>query len=147
MTVDALALQPQALLDIANGLAAAGLAVDASEPARWYVRLLATDTYEAWLLGWPPGSRIEPHDHGPSHGAFVVVRGSLAEWRWDGGEPRRRVFGCGDAATVPPGVVHGVEAAGGEPAGSIHVYSPPLSEMRFYGDDGTTVVGVEAVGG
>ena len=150
MTVAAPPLPLQALLDIGHGLAAAAphsarLSMDASAPTRGFLRLLATDAYEAWLLAWPPGSEIEPHDHGGSHGVFVVVAGNLTESRWHGGERRRRVLGPGEAASVSAGAVHGVAARGKQPALSVHVYSPPLTEMRFYGDDGTTLVGVEAV--
>lgn len=112
--------------------------------SRTYVRLLATDAYEAWLLAWPPGSEIPAHDHGDSHGAFVVVSGTLVEARHEASAPHRRVLGPGDAATVPVGLVHEVSARGEGPALSVHVYSPPLSEMRFY-DAGGEVVAVEEV--
>lgn len=138
------------LLDIARGLASAqNIAPAPADPpstARTSARLLVTDSYEAWILTWPPGSAIEPHDHGDAHGAFVVVSGALTETRWRRSRARRRTLGPGDASTVAIGAVHGVTAAGrGERAVSVHVYSPPLSEMRFYAADGRSLVGVEAV--
>src|SRR5580698_6525136 len=45
---------------------------------RWEL-LAASDTFEAWVIGWPPGGTIELHDHGDSAGAVVVVDGELVE--------------------------------------------------------------------
>src|SRR5205085_10210340 len=76
----------QAVLDIATGLAAAPNQfppeTGSSTSTRVSERLLVTEIYEAWLLVWPGGSEIEPHDHGEAHGAFVVIAGALAETRW-----------------------------------------------------------------
>ena len=41
--------------------------------------LLSTDLYDAWLIHWPAGTGLEPHDHGGSTGAFAVVSGVLDE--------------------------------------------------------------------
>jgi quercetin dioxygenase-like cupin family protein len=130
-----------ALADIVEGLAGApslwsefvpGLGSDRSS-----VHLLATEAYDVWLIGWPPGTRVEPHDHGPSAGAFTVVRGTLTEYRWSP-EPRPRTVATGDTVTIAARVVHDVVADRPEdgPAISIHAYSPPLREMGFYDDAG-----------
>jgi len=42
-------------------------------------------------------------------------------------------------------VVHDVISVGTSSALSIHVYSPPLRQMRFYDDDAEQVVAVEPV--
>jgi len=47
--------------------------------ARFYTRVSAGDTFEAWLLTWLPGQSTGLHDHGGSSGAFVVVKGVLTE--------------------------------------------------------------------
>jgi hypothetical protein len=77
------------LVDVAAGLAAATQLLGSPAPppamARSWVRLCATDEFDAWLISWPPGGAVEFHDHGSSAGAFVVVRGSLVEV-----EPGRR---------------------------------------------------------
>ena len=111
------------------------------------LRLVATDDYEAWLLAWPPGSRVKPHDHGDSSGAFVVGAGELTEVRWAGPlrRERRRRLGIGDAVTIPAGTVHDVVAAGPGIAWSIHAYSPRLREMRFYDDAARCTTDVESV--
>ena len=46
---------------------------------RLKIRLLASDVYEVWLLGWSPSHRVELHDHGGSHAALQVVDGVLRE--------------------------------------------------------------------
>ena len=137
------------LLDIAAGLAAAiDIEPPPSEgPGRSSVRLLATDAYEAWLLAWPPGSSIEPHDHGDAHGAFVVVAGEVLETRWRDARRHRRLLGAGDSSVVRVGAVHDVAAAGADAALSLHVYSPPLQTMRFYDPEGRRVTAVETVEG
>lgn len=135
-----LALSPDLLVDIATGLATAEdlwrpLAAH-SGTDRHSVRLLATDEYEAWLLGWLPGHRVDLHDHGRSAAAIVVVSGQLVELR-----PMRsntiRTLTVAEPVTVPVGEVHDVLNLGEAPATSIHVYSPPLTEMTFYDDSGT----------
>src|SRR4051812_39826506 len=37
------------------------------------------DRAQVWLLSWLPDQGTPLHDHGPSAGAFAVVRGVLAE--------------------------------------------------------------------
>jgi len=95
------------------------------------VRLLGTDRYEAWVIGWTPGQSVELHDHGDALGALVVTDGELVEitGRF---HPRRRVLATGTARVMGPGHVHDVLNVGPAPATSVHVYSPPLRTMTFY---------------
>jgi predicted metal-dependent enzyme (double-stranded beta helix superfamily) len=137
----------RALADIVSGLAAAPTLWRGFVPAlseRSSVHLLATEAYDVWLIGWPPGNRVEPHDHGDSAGAFTVVRGALTEYRWSAdGLPRPRVVDTGGVVTIDARVVHDVVADRAHedgPAISIHAYSPPLREMGFYSDDGTRLL-------
>jgi quercetin dioxygenase-like cupin family protein len=99
---------------------------------RTSLRLLATEEYDVWLLRWPPGTSVTPHDHGCSSGAFTVVRGELTEVRWDAALPYERFVSPGQVVSIEAGVVHDVVAHGTSPALSIHAYSPPLSSMGFY---------------
>ena len=108
------------------------------------MRLDATKDYEVWLLRWPPGTRVSPHDHGDSAGAFAVMSGELMELRWNEPIPESRVIGRGDTVTIEQGVVHDVVAMSG-PSYSVHVYSPPLKDMSFYDDFGFEVVRQVAV--
>jgi quercetin dioxygenase-like cupin family protein len=112
---------------------------------RAYVRLVATSTYEAWLLSWTPGSRVSPHDHGDSAAVFAVLDGRLEDVRFSDGRAHRRVVGAGDVSAIPRGVVHDVVAVGAGTAVSLHAYSPRLSEMGFYDEAGARVDDVRDV--
>ena len=109
-------------------------------------RMVATKDYDVWLLRWPQGTRVNPHDHGGSAGAFVVISGELVELRWEDSIPVSRTVGRGDTVTVEPGVVHDVVATRGL-SYSVHVYSPPLREMSFYDEFGAVVTRRAAVEG
>ena len=134
------ALSVHALVDIVAGLADAPSLWDGLLPSlggdRSSVRLLETEAYDVWLIGWPPGTRVEPHDHGNSAGAFAVVQGTLTEYRWFP-RPRSRTVQAGGIVTIEARVVHDVVADRPEdgPAISVHAYSPRLREMGFYSDD------------
>ncbi|HEY4409989.1 MAG TPA: cysteine dioxygenase family protein [Acidimicrobiia bacterium] len=110
-----------------------------SEGRRWYELLLATEDFEAWLLGWPVGEGIELHDHGSSSGAFIVVEGTLSETYLDAAEGVRpgsrlyhRLLPEGDLVAFGPDHIHDVVNGGRRQAMSIHVYSPRLRSMTFY---------------
>jgi quercetin dioxygenase-like cupin family protein len=131
---------PAALLvDIVAGLAGV--------PALWRphavhgvdhraVRLLATESYEAWVICWADDAVVELHDHGDAAGAVVVVEGELAEVVASG---RRRTLGRGAVVHLPVGVPHYVVATTAAPTTSIHVYSPPLETIGRYDDAGIRV--------
>ena len=100
------------------------------------VRLLATERYEAWVIGWTPGQAVDLHDHGEAVGALTVVEGCLDELVLRVGGLRRRSLPQGITVRLPAGLVHDVVAPGDGPATSVHVYSPPLRTMTFYAPDG-----------
>jgi quercetin dioxygenase-like cupin family protein len=108
------------------------------------VRLLHDDDYEVWLLCWSPGSRVTPHDHGGSSGAFSLVSGTLTEVRWENGVAHEHDLVAGEVVDVARGVVHDVVASG-EPAFSVHAYAPPLTTMSFYDEEGRRVIRTEVV--
>lgn len=112
--------------------------------ARTGFRILATQAYDVWLLSWPDDTEISPHHHGDSEVAFAVVSGVLEETRWQCGRPESRAVRRGECVAVGRGVVHEVRAEGGE-AISVHVYSPPLSRMEFFDDQGERILFVEPV--
>jgi hypothetical protein len=125
------------LADIAAGFAAATplwraiVRHDAGE--RRPVRLVATERYEVWVIGWTTGQQVEPHDHGDSAGAFAVTDGELTEIlpRPEGDVTVNRVR-AGEVRQVAVGTVHDVLNRRPETATSIHVYSPPLATMTYY---------------
>jgi predicted metal-dependent enzyme (double-stranded beta helix superfamily) len=135
----ALPLPADLLAEIAAGIAQARSLwagrVRHDQPTRHAVRLLVHDSYEVWVIGWPPEHRTTPHDHGGSVGALAVVEGELVERADDqAGASQLRSLGPGDVIALPADVVHDVGTLHAGSATSIHVYSPPLSTMTFYED-------------
>jgi hypothetical protein len=129
--------------------------------ARWYLPLLGSPgvldldelsgtvppdaTVSAWLITWAPGTGLDLHDHGGSAGTLAVVAGELTERHTNISELtadgpasfgpdtlRRRRLGPGTLTTFGPDHVHEVRNDGLEPAVSIHVYAPGLTDMAFY---------------
>ena len=106
-----------------------------TDTERWYALLASTDTFEAWVIGWPVGGALELHDHGDSSGAIHVVRGALEEASTNRllRTPLARArVGEGESIAFGPDHVHDVVNAGDRPALSIHVYAPRLVSMTFY---------------
>jgi hypothetical protein len=123
---------------------AEGFAVSAAEipelrdvPERQWVLLAATDLFEAWAIGWPPGGKIELHDHGHSSGAVVVARGSLIETRirptdHSVATVESHHLDTGESRTFGSYYVHDIVNAGPHHAVSVHVYGPKLTSMSYY---------------
>jgi predicted metal-dependent enzyme (double-stranded beta helix superfamily) len=101
---------------------------------RWYRRLALADDHEVWLLTWLPGQGTGFHDHGHAAGAFAVARGQLREQIAAGPvqRVRRRTVTAGGVRAFGSQHVHDVANVSGEPAVSVHAYSPPLTAMRRY---------------
>ena len=140
-------LAAEHLARIAGGLAA-GLPATALAPtdlgSRQWRRLIVTDDYDAWLIHWPTGGSVTPHDHGGSTGAFAVASGELVEVVLEPDRTVSRVLGVGEVMAVADDTVHDVVNDGASPATSVHVYSPPLTSMAYY-DAALALLGEEAV--
>ncbi|MGD9485596.1 cysteine dioxygenase family protein [Streptomyces sp. TRM70308] len=95
---------------------------------RWYHRLRTGPGYEVWLLSWLPGQGSGPHDHGPSSGVFTVLDGRLTEHAG----PVTRTLRPGTQRVFAPGYAHAVVNDALEPAASLHVYFPGLTEMPMH---------------
>jgi quercetin dioxygenase-like cupin family protein len=115
---------------IARGLASATPPWREASLERWYERVLVTDTYDVWVIGWPPGTSVGMHDHDDAGAAICVVEGELTEIRPARRSPEWRLR-AGQSVTVEPGAVHDVANRSDRPATSVHVYSPPLTTMNF----------------
>ncbi|MFE0704787.1 cysteine dioxygenase [Streptomyces sp. NPDC058872] len=115
--------------------------VEYDATTRWYHRLRAVPPnpgsgpaeevptgYEVWLLSWVPGQGSGLHDHGPSSGVLTVLEGELTE-RTDRGA---RTLGAGAQRVFAPGYVHEVVNDSLEPAVSLHVYFPGLTDMPMH---------------
>ena len=107
------------------------------------VRLLATERYEVWVIGWTTDQQARLHDHGGSTGALVVTAGELVEVVPRSGALVEHRLPRGALRAFPVGTVHDVVNRGRQPATSIHVYSPPLTTMTYY--DTTTLLPTETV--
>ncbi|GAA1348662.1 cysteine dioxygenase [Streptomyces beijiangensis] len=103
--------------------------VEYDATSRWYHRLRTGPGYEVWLLSWIPGQGSGLHDHGASSGVLTVLDGRLTE-RTD---RAARELGAGAQRVFAPGYVHEVVNASLEPAVSLHVYYPGLSDMPMHG--------------
>jgi predicted metal-dependent enzyme (double-stranded beta helix superfamily) len=108
-----------------------------SSDGRWYERVHLDNDHEVWLISWLPGQSTGFHDHGGASGAFAVALGSLEEHD----VAAARTVACGVTRQFGPGYVHDVRNTSAAPAVSVHVYAPPLSEMRRYdlAEDGRLV--------
>ncbi|MFG3056777.1 cysteine dioxygenase [Kitasatospora sp. NPDC048239] len=111
---------------------------------RWYARLETGPGYEVWLLSWLPGQSSGFHDHGESSGVMAVVQGELVERSLTlpqssaGGTPsgaEARTLRPGGQRVFSSGYLHEVVNGSLEPAVSIHLYTPGLTEMNQYGAD------------
>ncbi|MBT2409666.1 cysteine dioxygenase family protein [Streptomyces sp. ISL-12] len=96
--------------------------------SRWYHRLRTGPGYEVWLLSWVPGQGSGRHDHGPSSGVLTVLDGTLTEHSRRG----TRALRPGAQRVFAPGYVHEVVNETLEPAVSLHVYHPGLTDMTVY---------------
>lgn len=96
---------------------------------RWYARLRTGPGYEVWLLSWLPGQSSGLHDHGGSSAVLTVAQGALRERALGRNGETTRALAEGDQRAFAPGYVHEVVNDSLEPAVSLHVYFPGLTEM------------------
>ena len=100
---------------------------------RWYGQLETGAGYEVWLLSWLPGQGSGAHDHGRSSGVLTVLEGELTERSLTAAGQTERLLGGGEQRVFAPGYLHEVVNTSLEPAVSLHVYFPGLTEMTPYG--------------
>jgi tellurite resistance-related uncharacterized protein len=99
---------------------------------RWYARLETGPGYEVWLLSWVPGQGSGLHDHGGSSGVLTVLEGELSERALGANGETQRSLSAADQRVFAPGYVHEVANDSLEPAVSLHIYFPGLTEMTPY---------------
>ena len=130
---------PWLLSQLADGVAARpelwSAVAHHHEAHRRPIRLAATDSYEIWVIGWMPEQGLELHDHGRSYGLVHVLEGALRETVFSDGGLQEQILRRGRRRYLPPGTIHAVQGHG-EPATSVHLYSPPLTRMTRYTGDG-----------
>jgi mannose-6-phosphate isomerase-like protein (cupin superfamily) len=117
----------------------------AAAPKRWehlvrhcndervYEQIWDDETVNAWVICWSEDQDTGFHDHDDSAAAIAVISGRVREDRLRlGAAPRIREICSGTVFHVPPVAIHRVLHAGGEPAVTIHAYSPPLTRTGAY---------------
>jgi predicted metal-dependent enzyme (double-stranded beta helix superfamily) len=111
--------------------------VDADE--RRYELIYEDEHVDAWVLSWMPGQGTGFHDHHISGVGLCCAQGGVREDLLVYGGPDIELhLRPGDARQGGPGYIHRVRHALGEPAVTIHVYSPRLDWVGQYrlGDNG-----------
>ncbi|MDQ1716010.1 MAG: hypothetical protein QOC60_1955 [Frankiaceae bacterium] len=115
---------------------------------RW-LKLPTDAGWDAWLIGWPPGTRTGWHDHQGSAGAFVPLLGELTEWSVPAAdrvsrtlgdaavhasydEVRIRRFRAGAGRGFADHHIHEMANLTDQPAYSLHAYTPELTAMASY---------------
>ncbi|MDX6560758.1 MAG: hypothetical protein QOD65_572 [Gaiellales bacterium] len=105
-----------------------------SDRGRRRYRLMFEDArLDVWVLSWMPGQATGYHDHAASNVALATLQGSVLERQLRAGKAgiERRLL-PGVLRTGPAGYIHSVAHGGGEPAVTLHAYSPPLLEVGQY---------------
>ena len=130
-------LTPEELEDVARALVAQPdlwePLVHADAHHRRYELVYEDDRMDAWVLSWMPGQGTGFHDHYISGVGLGVARGGVREDQMVyGGEPRIRHLRAGDTRRGGPGYIHRVNHDEGEPAVTVHVYSPRLDWVGQY---------------
>jgi predicted metal-dependent enzyme (double-stranded beta helix superfamily) len=125
------------LLRLVRGLAARPRAwqhlVEHDPRQRRYAELMRDEHVSVWLICWSEEQDTGFHDHDLSAGAVAVVAGQIREERLTlGGRPRTRISMAGEGFTFSAADIHRVSHHPGEPAVTLHAYSPPLWRMGAY---------------
>jgi hypothetical protein len=101
---------------------------------RWWLLLYKTDNYEVRILSWERDQSSDWHDHGGSSGAFAFTAGTVIEYYRASNQVDVETvrYGAGDHGSFGPSHVHDMLYEAGQPAVSVHAYSPPLKGLTFY---------------
>jgi hypothetical protein len=106
-----------------------------SGPQRRWILLHRDDAHEAWAIAWPVGTGLAMHDHDGSHGHLTVLAGELRERYVADRAVRTRSLVPGPGVDLPDDHIHEVVNIGPGEALSIHVYAPPLRDVRNPSDE------------
>jgi len=105
--------------------------VDSSQ--RRYELVYEDDRMDAWVLSWMPGQGTGFHDHDVSGVGICCVQGRVREsWLRFDAPVLDTYLGPGNTRRGEPGYIHRVQHDAGEPAVTIHVYSPRLDAVGQY---------------
>src|SRR4029079_11571014 len=103
---------------------------------RRYELLYEDRWIDIWVLSWMPGQRTGFHDHDRSGVGLCCAQGALDEGMLVlGGRATPIRLDAGVSRNGAGGYIHSVAHVAGEPAVSIHAYSPPLMVVGQYSQD------------
>jgi predicted metal-dependent enzyme (double-stranded beta helix superfamily) len=104
---------------------------------RRYELLYEDERIDIWVLSWMPGQGTGFHDHDISDVGVMCAQGELDEGLLAiGCEVPPVRLRAGVSRNGPGGYIHSVTHVSGEPAVSLHAYSPPLICVGQYRADG-----------
>lgn len=138
-------LTPAELEDVAAGI---GTTSEIWEPLvridreqRRYELVYEDDRMDAWVLTWMPGQATGFHDHYISSVGIYAVQGVVREDQMRFGMPPLELeLSPGTRRRGNPSYIHRVQHLSGEPAVTVHVYSPRLDWVGQYRIDDEGVV-------
>jgi hypothetical protein len=133
-------LSPGELEEVAAGIGRRpeiwGPLVRVDAERRRFELVYEDEDVDAWVLSWMPHQATGFHDHYVSSVGIACVRGVVREdWLRLGAPALEFLLARGDTRSGGPGYIHRVQHAQGEPAVTIHVYSPRLDEVGQYRAD------------
>lgn len=108
---------------------------------RRYELLYEDDLTDVWVISWMPGQATGFHDHWVSSVGLVVAEGTVREDQMQfGGASLERTLTVGATRQGDHSYIHRMQHVDGEPAVSVHAYSPRLDWVGQYRiDDGGTL--------
>lgn len=100
---------------------------------RRYRLLYEDERIDVWVLSWSAGQGTGFHDHDLSGVGLAVAQGMVVERQMllPTGATRLELS-AGDCRQGDRGYIHSVAWGAGEPAVTIHAYSPPLIRVGQY---------------
>jgi predicted metal-dependent enzyme (double-stranded beta helix superfamily) len=103
---------------------------------RRYRLLYEDDRIDVWVLSWMPGQGTGFHDHDLSGVALTCAQGMVVERQMLLPSGATRIeMEVGHIREGGPGYIHSVSYGHGDPAISIHAYSPPLMRVGQFSVD------------
>ncbi len=133
-------LHAPALADISRTIVESGRWRDyvaVCEDYRDYRLVFENDYVDIWVLSWLPGQETGFHDHEISEVGICVAEGAIREHHMHvHADDTSHVIVPGQTQEGPFGYIHRVEHWDGDPAVSVHSYSPPLAWVGQYRESG-----------
>jgi uncharacterized NAD(P)/FAD-binding protein YdhS len=101
-------------------------------------RVARTEAFELLVMTWLPGQGSGAHDHAGSVSAFKILRGTADETRYAQSADSlvdpigTRQSHAGEVGIDPGDVIHAVRNGHEELLVTVHVYAPPIRELRRF---------------